>query len=147
MRNEVRSSQTEMFVDRQLDTTDINRYTIDMELLTKICESLDWLIQEQIMQITELPSQVAEYEKDWRDCPDGPEANGEEETEGVADGCQPEDDYCGYDQDCEKTSVDCIDDVEEFGGGDSKETATGDPEYDPEGNNICGNEETGEERT
>jgi hypothetical protein len=41
--------------------------------------------------------------------------------------------------------VDCIDDIEEFGGGDAKETATGDREFDPEGNSICRNDETGEE--
>jgi hypothetical protein len=34
--------------------------------------------------------------------------------------------------------------VEEFEG-DSEETATGDREYDPERDSICGNEETDEE--
>jgi hypothetical protein len=33
-----------------------------------------------------------------------------EESERQGIGCQPEDDYCDYDQHCELTSVDCIDD-------------------------------------
>ena len=40
-----------------------------------------------------------------------------------------------------------VDDVEDFEGGDSEETATGDRESDPEGDSICGNDETGEEWT
>src|SRR5215207_6035468 len=40
-----------------------------------------------------------------------------------------------------------VDDVESFEGGDSEETATDDREYDPEGDIICGNDETGEEWT
>jgi hypothetical protein len=42
-----------------------------------------------------------------------PEAT-EEEKEAAEDqgiGCQPEDDYCDYDQYCELTSVDCVDDT------------------------------------
>jgi hypothetical protein len=40
-----------------------------------------------------------------------------------------------------------VDDVEDFEGGDSEGTATGDRESDPEGDSICGNDETGEEWT
>jgi hypothetical protein len=83
------------------------------------------------------------YEEDWRDY------NGDEgeDAEGDEGGCQSEDDYCDVEEGCESESVDCIDDVEELGGGDSKETAIGDREYDPEGDSICGNDETGEEWT
>jgi hypothetical protein len=34
-----------------------------------------------------------------------------EEAEEKGVGCQPEDDYCDYDQNCEWTSIDCIDDM------------------------------------
>jgi len=40
-----------------------------------------------------------------------------------------------------------VDDVDEFEGGDSAETATDEREFDPEGDTICGNDETGEEWT
>jgi hypothetical protein len=56
--------------------------------------------------------------------------------------CQEEDDFCG--PGCESPSVDCIDDVN-IESGDSKETATGKRAYNPNGQQICGNEETGEE--
>ena len=44
---------------------------------------------------------------------DGPETTEEfreaQEDKGV--GCQPDDDYCDYDQNCEWSSIDCIDDT------------------------------------
>ena len=67
--------------------------------------------------------------EDWRDCPDGPEANSnsnsnsgsEYDDEEPADdvgsddllqdgGCQGEDDYCDADENCRSERVDCIDD-------------------------------------
>jgi hypothetical protein len=89
------------------------------------------------------PCKDGSYKEDWRDCNGGDESEESDEESG----CQGEDDYCDVDEGCESESVDCIDDVEDFGGGDSKETATGDREYDPGGNSICGNDETGEEWT
>jgi PsbP-like protein len=77
--------------------------------------------------------------EDWRDCDDAaPETSGDADEESSdenqdAEGCDPDQDD------------NCVDDVEEFEGGDSEETATGDREYDPEGDSICGNDETGEE--
>jgi hypothetical protein len=71
--NEVRFSQTEMFVDRHLDkdnrdkdTTEMELLTntTEMELLTKICENQDWVVKEQIMQIKELQNQLADYEQE-----------------------------------------------------------------------------------
>jgi hypothetical protein len=44
LRNEVRSSQTGMFVDRQLDKINMDKDTTEMELLTRICENQDWVI-------------------------------------------------------------------------------------------------------
>jgi hypothetical protein len=38
--------------------------TTETELLTKICENQDWVIQEQIMQIRELQNQLADYEQE-----------------------------------------------------------------------------------
>ncbi|HEU4443172.1 MAG TPA: hypothetical protein VFR94_00700 [Nitrososphaeraceae archaeon] len=61
--------------------------------------------------------------KDWRDCPDGPEANSnsnsgsdDEDEEAAADdlpqegGCQEGDDFCDADEGCRSDDVDCIDD-------------------------------------
>ena len=70
--------------------------------------------------------------EDWRDCPDGPEANSnsdeedeeddsgsEEDDSGSEDGssdlpqeggCQEEDDFCDADEGCRSDDVDCIDD-------------------------------------
>jgi hypothetical protein len=85
-------------------------------------------------------------EKDYPQTPENmkliEEENEARERQGI--GCQPEDDYCDYDQNCEWTSIDCIDDVNPSEG-DSKETATGDREYNPNGDSICSNENTGEE--
>lgn len=49
------------------------------------------------------------------------------------------------DNDNDRNDVIEVDDVEDFEGGDSQETATGDREYDPEGDSTCGNDETGDE--
>jgi hypothetical protein len=38
--------------------------TTETELLTKICENQDWVIQEQIMQIREIQNQLADYEQE-----------------------------------------------------------------------------------
>ena len=59
--------------------------------------------------------------------------------------CQPEDDFC--EPGCESPTMDCIDDVNVGDGesGDSKETATGERAYNPNGQYTCGNEVTGEE--
>lgn len=64
VRNEARSSQTEMFVDGQLDRINMGEDTIETELLTEICENQDWLIQEQTIQIRELQDQLADYEQE-----------------------------------------------------------------------------------
>jgi hypothetical protein len=52
---------------------------------------------------------------------------------------------CPGDDDSDKPAEIEVDDVEDFEGGDSPETAEGEREYDPEGDTICENDETGEE--
>jgi hypothetical protein len=77
------------------------------------------------------------HEEDWRDCTGG----------GASDNGDNDDNNNNDDNDDGDGREIEVDDVEDFEGGDSKETATGDREYDPEGDTICGNDETGEEWT
>jgi len=72
--------------------------------------------------------------KDWKDCIEDKDEQG----------CDENDDYCDLDQGCQRPDIDCIDDVN-IESGDSRETATGERAYNPNGQQTCGNEETGEE--
>ena len=74
--------------------------------------------------------------KDWKDC------NGHKNKD--EQGCDENDDYCDLDQGCQRPDIDCIDDIN-VESGDSKETATGERAYNPNGQHTCGNDETGEE--
>jgi hypothetical protein len=64
MRNEVRSSQTQMFEDKKLVKTNVDKDIVEVKLLAKICEDQDWLIREQDTHIRELQNRIADYEQE-----------------------------------------------------------------------------------
>ena len=61
MRNGVRSSQTEMFVDKP-NKNNIDK--IERKLLIEVCGNQNWIIQKQGTQINELQNQLADYEQE-----------------------------------------------------------------------------------
>lgn len=63
MRNEARSSQTQMCEDNQIVEAAADKYSAEIELLAKICEDQDSLIREQDSYIKELQNQLADYEQ------------------------------------------------------------------------------------
>jgi hypothetical protein len=69
MSNEVRSQQIQVFADKQLDKTreDKDEDSTEIELLAKICEDKDSLIQKQAAKICELQNRLADYEQELYD--------------------------------------------------------------------------------
>lgn len=64
LRKEDRPSQTQMFEDKQLGKTSVDKDLIQIELLAKICEDQDWRIREQDTHIKELWNRLADYEQE-----------------------------------------------------------------------------------
>ena len=60
--NEVRYQQTQSCADKTKE--DENGDPMELELIAKICEGRDQLIQEQATQILELQIQIADYEQE-----------------------------------------------------------------------------------
>jgi hypothetical protein len=78
-------------------------------------------------------------------CDDERPERTEEQKEAAEDqgiGCQPEDDYCDYDENCELTSIDCIDDVNEGDDGeDSNDEGSSDDETEGDQDQTAGDED------
>ena len=70
--NEVRSQQIQVFAEKQLDKRDKtkedkNEESSEIELLARICENQNSLIQEQDSKICVLQNLIADYEQELYD--------------------------------------------------------------------------------